>query len=258
MQAERHLDILRTQGELVASLPVDMLGAVVPSMTDWTVERVVRHLGKIHQWVAATFAVDPTGGPADTRDLPGIPNGPDCLPAYRDALDVLLDAFGERDASAPTASFIGQAVDTAWWARRQAQEVCVHRTDAQDAVYAAGGPAPDAIPADAAADGIDEWAHLFLGTRWNQRSGDFPEPLVGRSVHIHGTDDPAPVDGAEWLLTFGTDHLDVAATHAKGDVALRGPAGDLLLVLWRRRPLDLIDVVGDAAVADQLLAVARF
>jgi len=82
--------------------------------------------------------------------------------------------------------------------------------------------------------------------------------LTGRTVHIHGTDDPAPADGAEWLLTFTADGVEVQATHAKGDVALRGPAHELLLTLWRRRPLVGLDVVGDAAVAERLLEVARF
>jgi len=41
-------------------------------------------------------------------------------------------------------------------------------------------------------------------------------------------------------------------------VALRGPASDLFLTLWRRRPLDSIDLVGDRAVADALYDAARF
>ena len=52
--------------------------------------------------------------------------------------------------------------------------------------------------------------------------------------------------------------MRVEATHAKGDVALRGPAEDLLLVMWRRRPLDVLDVLGDRAVAERLLEVATF
>ncbi len=33
--------------------------------------------------------------------------------------------------------------------------------------------------------------------------------------------------------------------HAKGDAAVRGPAADLLLWLWGRRPLDGFEVFGD-------------
>ena len=50
------------------------------------------------------------------------------------------------------------------------------------------------------------------------------------------------------------DGFDVTREHAKGDCALRGAASDLLLVLWRRRPMSTIDVVGDADVAARFLA----
>ena len=39
----------------------------------------------------------------------------------------------------------------------------------------------------------------------------------------------APADGAEWLLSIHDQGMDVEATHAKGDVALRGSSPDLLL-----------------------------
>jgi hypothetical protein len=41
---------------------------------------------------------------------------------------------------------------------------------------------------------------------------------------------------------------------------VRGPASDLLLVLWRRRPLEgleAVEVLGDAAVARRLVARAN-
>jgi hypothetical protein len=48
--------------------------------------------------------------------------------------------------------------------------------------------------------------------------------------------------------------------HGKGDVAVRGPASDLLLVLMRRVPPGdpPVEVLGDAAVLDELLAVTPF
>lgn len=259
MDAARHLEILRAEGDHVAALPPEALDAPVPSIPDWTVERVVRHLCRIHLWVAATFAADPTGPPADVSTLRPVPTGPDCLPAYRQALDDLLAEFDRLGPAAPAASFIGEAVDLAWWARRQAHEVSVHRIDAQDGVHAAGGAEPDPLAVDGAADGVDEWARLFMATRWLQRhEGGVPTGLVGSTVHLHGTDHPVPADGAEWLLRFQADAIEVEATHAKGDVALRGKAEELLLVLWRRRPLDLVNVVGDRTVAEFVLEIARF
>ncbi len=60
----------------------------MPSVDGWTVERVVRHVGKVHQWVVNILAggryVDITEAAAAA---PGLPKGADCLPAYRETLD---------------------------------------------------------------------------------------------------------------------------------------------------------------------------
>ncbi len=258
MDATRHLELLRMEGGRLAAMPVEMLGATVPSLPDWTVERVLRHTGKIHQWVTAMLA----GGPdqpveAASANLAGIPAGPECLPAYRRALDAVVAELECHEPDAPANTFAGLGT-AGFWYRRQAHEVAVHRIDAADAVHAAGGPAPEALTVDGAADGIDEWANLFLVTRWSQRNEAFPSGLTGHTVHIHGTDDPAPADGAEWLLTFTGNGVQVEATHAKGDVALRGPAQTLLLTMWRRRPLSTVDAIGDVTVAERLLDIAQF
>lgn len=253
MEPARHLEILRREGDRLASVPVDALDAPVPTMEGWTVERVLRHTGKVHQWAAAFLDAGADGLMAGA-DAPGIPHGPDCIPAYRESLDAVLARFADLDPATPAATFTGSAT-VSWWMRRQAQEVSVHRVDAQDGVHAAGGSAPEDLAVDGAADGIDEWATFFL-PRWSDISGPVPADLFGRSVHIHGTDEPAPADGAEWFITLGKE-IEVHATHAKGDVALRGPASDLLLTMWRRRPIADLDVVGDAIVAERLLDVVR-
>ncbi len=237
-------------------MPPEALGAAVPTLPDWTVERVLRHTGKVHRWVAAVLAAGP--GADLSVPLESLPRGPRCLPAYREALDVVLAELARHDPSEEAPTFGGPG-SVAFWCRRQAHEVAVHRVDAADACHAAGGAAPEPLAVDGAADAIDEWANLFLATRWQQRNGDLPDDLVGRSVHLHGTDDPPPPDGAEWLITFGEGStVDVEATHAKGDVAMRGTAQALLLTLWRRRRLADLDTVGDVAVAERLLDIARF
>jgi uncharacterized protein (TIGR03083 family) len=255
MEPERHLEILRTEGERLASLPADSLDAPVPAIAGWTVERVLTHTGKVHQWTTAALAIPEGGSLADVGELPGMPRGPEALPAYRRSLDALLAAFAERDPASPAVTFLGPA-NVAWWLRRQANEVAVHRMDAADAIEAAGGPEPEPIDADAAADGIDEWASVFL-TSWAARGDGFPADLVGRTLHLHGTDDAAPDDGAEWLLTLDRTSVRVERAHTKGDVALRGSAQDLLLAVWRRRPLSALDVIGNASVAERLLDLVR-
>ena len=255
---ERNLEILAREGDLLAAMPVEALDAPVPTVDGWNLEKVLRHTGRTHQWVTALLGAEP-GADLDqiARNLPGLPKGPDCLPAYRHELDALLAAFAEHDFGEPVRTFAGSGT-VAFWVRRQAHEVAVHRIDAADAVYSAGGPTPDPLTVDGSADGIDEWARVFLASRWPSLDRDATDGLTGRSVHIHGTDEPSPGEGVEWLIEFEPSGVEVAATHAKGDVALRGRAEDLFLVCWRRRPLDSVDVVGNASVASRLVDVARF
>lgn len=255
MEPDRWLKLLSVEGGRLASVPADALDAPVPSVEGWTVERVLRHTGKVHRWVTATLAAGP--GAAMATDVESLPTGAAAIEAYREALEGVVAELARHGPDDDVVNFTGPGTARFWY-RRQAHEVAVHRVDAQDAVHAAGGPAPEPIAVDHAADAVDEWANLFLATRFGQRFGSLPEDLHGRSIHVHGTDDPAPADGAEWILRFGAEGVEVEAAHAKGDVALRGPAEDLLLVLWRRRPLDRLDIVGDRTVAERLLDVARF
>ena len=96
------------------------------------------------------------------------------------------------------------------------------------------------IDADLAADGVDEFLSQFYP--YTVRGGDHP----AASVHLHCTD----IEG-EWTIAVdGT----VTVGHAKGDTALRGPAGDLLAVIWRREPLASIEVFGDADLAARFIA----
>ncbi len=71
----------------------------------------------------------------------------------------------------------------------------------------------------------------------------------GETIHFHCTDG----DG-EWLARLGPDGARRHAEHAKGDVAARGTASDLLLFLYGRVGADALEVFGDAALLD---AVAR-
>ncbi len=257
MDPARHIDLLRAEGARLAAMPADALDAPVPAIADWTLESVVRHTAQVHRWVTATLRA---GAAADltTRaaDQPEPPTGPACLDDYRLAVEELADELAARDPQQPAPTFVGPGT-VAFWARRQANEVNVHRMDAADAVHAAGGPAPDPMDLDLAADGIDEWASLFLAVRWPQRHGPYPADLTG-SIHLHGTDDPAPAENAEWLLTFTGDAVEVEARHAKGDAAVRGRVEDLLLALYRRRPLATVDVIGDVALVTRVLDTFRW
>ncbi len=218
------------------------LGAPVPGCPGWDLGRLAGHLGRVHRW--ATVAVT-TGREPDQAGIERPPRGPEVVEWYEAGIGPLVEALG-RPASGGW-NFMGVPdPEGTFWSRRQAIETSLHRWDGEDAV----GGAADAAPLNAvlASDGIDE--NLSLWTPYSLAGKDGID--IGGSVHVHCTD----VDG-EW--TFKTDDglLRVDRGHAKGDVALRGPASSLLLVLWRRlKPGEgSTEVLGDGAVLDRWLAL---
>ena len=78
-------------------------------------------------------------------------------------------------------------------------------------------------------------------------------PGDGHAVHLYATD----ADG-EWIIRFDDGAIAVEVGHAKGDVAVRGPAGEILLWLWGRGALERLEVFGDRGAADALRTVTEF
>ena len=138
-------------------------------------------------------------------------------------------------------------------------ETAVHCADAQITVSGAQEqPAPPAIAADVAADGIDEWLTELTAPadgHPDERAAGLAE---GESLHVHAADVP---DGAgEWLVTHDPAGITVRRLHDKGTVALRGGASDLLLVLLRRLPPDSpgVHLHGDPALLRRWLDNIQF
>src|SRR5690606_3449411 len=142
------------------------------------------------------------------------------------------------DPSAPTwHPFLVERV-AGVWPRRQAHEMAIHRWDAERAV---GEPEP--IDPELASDGIDEY---FEVTHPRTITRERAIPPAG-SLHVHCTD----VAG-EWLAWYDSDQPDsyrFTREHAKGDAALRGPAGEIVLALYHRaHDSSALSPVGDEAV----------
>lgn len=119
----------------------------------------------------------------------------------------------------------------------------MHRVDAE---LAGGAASP--IEGDLAADGIDEWLQLL-----SYRPGKPPPTGTGETIHLHCTDRPG-----EWLLRRTPEDLQIEPTHAKGDVAVRAPASDLLLVLLHRASPEAVEVLGARPVLDAFLVETAF
>jgi hypothetical protein len=61
------------------------------------------------------------------------------------------------------------------------------------------------------------------------------------------------VPGQEWRVVLGAGGGRLEAGPAAGDAVLGGTAGDLVLALYGRRPVDSLAVTGDAEVARRFL-----
>ncbi|MGW5564005.1 maleylpyruvate isomerase N-terminal domain-containing protein [Streptomyces tendae] len=236
------------------------LSATVPTCPDWTLEDLVRHVGRALRW---------TGLIVGTRAEENVPldrapgaAGP-AVSGDAAALDAWLAESGEvvvgalREAGPDARAWSWAGVDTAgFWARRMAHELVVHGADA---ALAAGLPLRAVAP-EVAADAIDEWLDIV---RFVQRAlpGAAANELraPGSSLHLHATDTPAELN-AEWLVELPDEGIAWRRGHEKATVALRGPLTDVLLAFYGRVPLDApgLEVLGDRKLLELWLEKATF
>jgi uncharacterized protein (TIGR03083 family) len=210
------------------------LDAEVPSCPGWRVERLVGHVGRVYRTMAGWVR----SGVAPT-DVPRPPAGPDVRGWTAEALESLVDALSSDTRPGLVPTWAGDQ-PALFWPRRMALETAIHRWDAE----AAHGVAQP-IDAELAVDGVDELLDVLMPVHAGGEAltGD------GETIHLHATD----VDG-EWLVTLTSGRPTVERTHAKGNVAVRGPASDLLLLLWNRGDAagrERLQVFGDSGLLDR-------
>jgi len=250
---ERCYDEIEASTQTLAGL-VDGtdLAAPVPTCPDWTLRQLATHVGRAHRW-AAEIVSTRSAEFIPFRQVPDgrFPDDPaEHAPWLRAGAARVIGAV--REAGSDPVWALGQLRPAGFWARRMAHETAVHRADAEIAVGREARFEPDI-----AADGIDEWLGVMSGLGGTDpRVGALPDGAV---LHVHATDEG--LDGAgEWLVRREGPQVTVQPGHGKGDVALRGPAGRLLLVLLRRVPPDdpQVQVLGDPALLAGWLAATPF
>jgi uncharacterized protein (TIGR03083 family) len=233
MEPKEYIAALRREGAVLAIAAQGRLGAPVPSYPEWNVAELVWHMGNVHHFwreIVVRRLQDPE---AVTR--PPRPSDVDLLGWFSDGVEQTAAVLEEVDPTMAVWTW-GPRQDVAFVQRRMAQETAVHRVDAQ---LAAGPPEP--IEAMLAADGIDEFLTLFFAPRADKDGGE--------SVHLHATDAPG-----EWVVAVRDGTVSVEREHGKADAAVRGPASDLLLLLWHRVSPEAVEVLGDEAALERFLA----
>jgi uncharacterized protein (TIGR03083 family) len=197
--------------------------AAVPTCAPWDRAALLHHVAGVHSWHRAQVEHGP-GDRVRFKESPPAPEGDELDAWYGTNLRGLVDALSTMDTTGLWPTWAGERPGS-FYPRRMAHETAVHRWDG------VGG----AIDSALAVDGIDEHLGLFAPLA----PGD---GLTSHgTVHLHATD----IDG-EWLVTLGPGGISFEHGHAKGDVALRGAASDLLLWAWNRVPVDeRFEVFGD-------------
>lgn len=228
---------IKRDGERIGELATQGLSADVPPCPNWTVGDLTAHLVRVFTMVNRVLESNDHPG-----QLPTIMETSDLVGDYVAELRRLLANLDTTDPELERWNWsVGPQVAGFWW-RRMAHEAAVHRWDAESAF----GPGPP-IDTDLAVDAIDEWFDVHL--RSDLTDPDITGDVPG-TIQVQCLDTP----GAFWAsLTDRQLVFDRAV--AGSDVAVRGSASDLLLVLWGRLSPDAVDVVGDDAVLRSWLAV---
>ena len=235
-----YLTALGEDGTALAAAARRGLDPPVPACEGWTVADLVLHTGMVHRHKLAIVRGRLTGPPRPWP--PSAPPREELLGWYEEGLAELLAALGDTDPATPVWTFHRPEQTAGFWRRRMAQETVIHRVDAESAH---GRPGP--VPADLAADGVDEALAVFLAPYLEGR----PVGGNGESLGLLATD-----TGDSWRVRLLPTGIEVGPGQAPADATAAGSAADLLLWLWGRGPADPLERTGDPELVPRFRQLA--
>jgi uncharacterized protein (TIGR03083 family) len=218
-----HLEVAAAR--FSATLEAD-LEAPVPSCPGWDLRALAAHLGGVHRWARSALTRPRPGEQSDDGPEPSV----DLREWFEEGVRDLVETLRATDPAAECWTFGPRPRTAAFWFRRQAHETSMHAWDAERAAF--GQPSP--FPLELALDGVDEVVTLFLPRQI--RLGRLA-PLP-HAVEVRASDAPGP---ASWRL---------GPADRQPDAVVSAPAATLLLLLWRRIPLEAADETGLVVTGD--------
>jgi uncharacterized protein (TIGR03083 family) len=236
MQLGEYLPTLRTTNARMDDAAAEALlahgwSARVPGCPDWRLADLVRHVAGVQRfwaWVVRTRATDPGGYPEPST------HPDDELLGWLDAQHAELEgALAGADPLERVWTWAEQQ-DVAFVLRRQLHEAVVHTVDVEQVL---GDIRP--VPTAFGLDGLDEWLQVIVPATLP----DGPPPGA-HPVTFHAVD-----AGVERTLFPGSRPFPIAA--------LSGTAGELLLSVWRRVPLEVLTVEGDGLQAEAMIDLVQ-
>jgi len=241
MTPEQYLHHLAVNGDQLSEIAATAdLSTEVPSCPGWDLEQLLTHCAGVWTLVADSIRA---GERTAANSAAVAPRSPILSDWHAAAVTDLHRLLADLGSDAEVWTFTPRISTASFWMRRMANESAMHLWDAQGAL---GDPTP--IDAEMAVDGIDEFLEHYIGDRR-------PDIFAGNgeTLHLHSTD-----AHGEWVITRTAEGIEVEHAHAKGDVAARGPASDLLLMVWGRKLPEDLEVFGEMSLLTEWQEKVRF
>lgn len=234
---EHHARLIAAAHRVRTILADGDLAREVEACPGWDLADLGQHLGGIYRFATTGIiegrGVDEPTGPRERAEM---------LDWFDTGFASVLEAFEPRDWSRDCWTF-SPPHSVGFWIRRMCHETSLHLWDAETSQGRAAR-----MDSALAADGVDEVVTMF-----------FPRQVrLGRIAALQ--------DCVQVVLT---DQIDVPALlfHGDGtsatagivpDAVVRGPASDVLLMLWKRLPQvpDTVDIDGDRAAFERVFTTA--
>jgi uncharacterized protein (TIGR03083 family) len=234
-------------------------GARVPACPDWDAADLVWHLAGVQWFWTQAMRERPAGPPDEDRRPVRADTHAALLAQYADLSSGLVDALTGLDPDEPAWSWADHVTDgqtVGFTLRRQAHEALIHRLDAEQT---AGAVTP--LDPALAADGVAELLEVMYGgaaPAWGRIEPgahvvridltDVATSLWARPCTFLGTH---PESGK----TYDGPHvLVVDDPGTEPSAVVSATAGDLDAAWWKRRGTEGIEVTGDHAAYDELMA----
>jgi uncharacterized protein (TIGR03083 family) len=227
--------ILRDGQQLIDAVQRTGLDAPVVSCPGWNMRDLVWHIGEVWDfWTLVARKRITTVEQLKAESNLAQPDDDLLIDWVAAAHTGIQSILSTTPPDTEIWTWTGANRDLWWLRRRMAQETAVHRWDAERTV----GDAYQ-IPIAVAADGIDEYLEWFAP---KNRGAS-----IGGTAHIHC---------GEWMIhRLDENGIEFEHAHAKGDVAIRGRARDILLWLWGREG-GPVEFIGDRSIAQRIVSGA--
>ena len=249
-EATYHAELLESTERIAEILTSAEPALRVTTCPDWTLSDLTLHVGRAHRWaqrIIETRAQKPI-------DMSVVHLG---LPATTTRYGAWLcsggTAFSTAVQSAGTRTAVWSWSDdhsVGFWLRKLTHDTIIHRIDAELTV----GLRPT-LSAQMAADGIAD----LLAAITTLSTAGHPDPIfeglrgLGETLQLQATD-----TADEWFVTRMPEGVRWTPGRGEADAIVRGNALDLLLALYRRSPIHVVDVIGDESLVEHWIAHSSF